>query len=152
MQFLQLPHLPAKEGRNLTLSRRNGGDPVLAAGPAAAVVYLHVMATLRRRDGGLHAGGACAHYHHPLGVLRRDRLVFRVALMARQRVQFAGAGEAVVDVAHAAVEAPHALADILEPPLPGLVGRLRICEGLPGKPNQIWPCWIGGCSRRSGYR
>ncbi|CAN4031000.1 thiamine diphosphokinase, partial [Dysosmobacter welbionis] len=134
---LQLPHLPAEEGRDLALSGRDGGNPVLAAGPAVAVVYLHLVAALRRRDGGLHAGGARAHYHYLLGVLRRDCLVFRVALMTHQRIQLTGAGQAGVDVAHTAVEAAHALADILEASLPRLIRRLRVREGLPGKPDQV---------------
>ncbi|CAN4023099.1 Anaerobic ribonucleoside-triphosphate reductase activating protein, partial [Dysosmobacter welbionis] len=128
---------PAEEGRDLALSGRDGGNPVLAAGPAVAVVYLHLVAALRRRDGGLHAGGARAHYHYLLGVLRRDCLVFRVALMTHQRIQLTGAGQAGVDVAHTAVEAAHALADILEASLPRLIRRLRVREGLPGKPDQV---------------
>ena len=36
-----------------------------------------------------------------------------------------------------AVKAPHALADVLEASLPRFVRGLRVCEGLPGKPDQI---------------
>jgi len=82
------------------------------------------VATLRRRQGGLHARGTSSHHRHAPGGFRALNPVFE--LPAGTGVEHAGDWLQVEDVVEAALVAPYAVGYLLVPPFGRLDGDLRI--------------------------